>query len=171
MSYRGPLVHPDVDNGGADGAGLPRSQLHALVIPSPLSHRGANLILHSPPLTDSIAVGSGSHERRKNVIEGAFGDPANLSAVYSKAKARFDELAAALDQQVRETVSNHLCAIKLDMDSVRDATITLESEREPEFRTRMAQMLDAVEKELRIVHRRAQIVQRRTRIVQRRART
>jgi hypothetical protein len=119
----------------------------------------------------SCMLGSGSHERRKNVIEGAFGDPANLSAVYSKAKARFDELAAALDQQVRETVSNHLCAIKLDMDSVRDATITLESEREPEFRTRMAQMLDAVEKELRIVHRRAQIVQRRTRIVQRRART
>ncbi len=61
-----------------------------------------------------------------------------------KLKRTFEELAAKLDADALALVEEHLSSIDSTLDMVRSENVALESERDPEFRTRVGNEIDAL---------------------------
>jgi hypothetical protein len=61
-----------------------------------------------------------------------------------KLKLEFEDLAARFEDDVRGAVEEHLGVTKRTLDMVRSEHVALESERDPEFRVRVAEELGHV---------------------------
>lgn len=86
-------------------------------------------------------TGTGSWARRKGIINGALRREELLDDLMEKFKRKFGELAEKLEDNVRDSVEEHLGVVDSTLDMVRDENVALESERDPAFRTRVADEL------------------------------
>lgn len=62
-----------------------------------------------------------------------------------KLRRNFEELAAELEAQALDLAEEHLNKIDSTLDMVRSDNVALESERDPEFRGRVGNEMDALQ--------------------------
>ncbi|KAK3903178.1 hypothetical protein C8A05DRAFT_43557 [Staphylotrichum tortipilum] len=92
----------------------------------------------------NLKSGRGSWERKKAVINEALRDEQLFANMMRKLKRTFEELAAKLDTDALALVEEHLGSIDGTLDMVRSENVALESERDPEFRTRVGNEVDGL---------------------------
>jgi len=106
-----------------------------------------------------VTTGTGSDARRKATMRDGFGNNQLFPTIQRRFRDRFADLSRNLDAQIQEAVTTHLAVVQRDVDTLRNENIALESERHPEFRTRLdtatreirAQMVDAIAVYARLV--------------------
>ncbi len=95
-------------------------------------------------LKDFVISGRGSWNRRKAIINPALRDEQRLSDLMRKLRRKLGELAAQLETQALALAEAHLNTIDSTLDMVRSEHVALESERDPEFRGRVRNEVDAL---------------------------
>jgi hypothetical protein len=93
--------------------------------------------------------GGGSDRRRKEVIEDRLSDETLFVSLLRSFKSRFIVLAERLQCAVQTAVAKHLAVITNTLDMVRNENVALESERDPEFRSRVEREMRAIRLEVR----------------------
>ena len=63
-------------------------------------------------------------------------------------KARFREITQNLGTKVKETVEQQVALVEANLQILRDENVVLQSERDPEFRTRLAAEVESVQREV-----------------------
>src|SRR6185312_1847429 len=102
-----------------------------------------------------LVIGGGSDARRKAIISAKFSDPAIFTSHFLQLKIRFSALTGSLGATLQKVIANHLTALKLDLDLLRDENVVLESERDPEFHSRMEMTVANAMESLQEIQRRA----------------
>ncbi|KAL1845937.1 hypothetical protein Daus18300_014397 [Diaporthe australafricana] len=93
--------------------------------------------------------GSGSDRRRKGVVSRALSNETIFKDLMKEFKRRFELHANELQQEIVEVVSGHLDAVTGTLDLVREENVAEESERDPDFRRRVAEELARVREFMR----------------------
>lgn len=83
-------------------------------------------------------TGSGCTRLRQSVVRKTFTDEATLEHMMRELRRGFEEYIEWLGLELDELVSTHLGAVKATLDLVREENTAEESERDPEFRQRVA---------------------------------
>jgi hypothetical protein len=96
--------------------------------------------------------GSGSHARRKAIINRGFRDQHLFSDIIVKAQDEFTDKANQYHQGIQTAVTDHLAAIRATLDLMRDENVATESERDPEFRARLGTEVRSGRDEWRRIH-------------------
>lgn len=91
--------------------------------------------------TDIRSTGSGSDRRRKAVVSSALSNETIFKDLMREFKQRFELHANGLQQEIGEVVSAHLDSVKGTLDLIREENVAEESERDPDFRRRVAEEL------------------------------
>lgn len=86
---------------------------------------------------DSIA-GTGSWARKKDIINGRLGEEELYTTLMRRFRNGFRELAAGFQRDVQATIEAQLDLVTGILDIIRSENVSEESEREPEFRERVA---------------------------------
>ncbi|EDU46388.1 conserved hypothetical protein [Pyrenophora tritici-repentis Pt-1C-BFP] len=92
----------------------------------------------------NMEYGSGSDRRRKTLMTGAFGSVHMFNDQRRACKADFRDIACSLQKKVNESIRQQVQLIEADLQILKDGNTVLESERDPDFRSR-------VEAELKLV--------------------
>ncbi|KAK4249146.1 hypothetical protein C7999DRAFT_39705 [Corynascus novoguineensis] len=90
--------------------------------------------------------GPGSWARKKGIINGTLGNEQLFRELMRKFKCNFGELATQLDSDVLASVEEYLEDIENTLDMIRSENVVQESERDPEFKARVAHEADELEK-------------------------
>jgi len=93
--------------------------------------------------------GDKSDQRRKKVIGDRLRDETLFVSLLRSFKSRFIVLAEKLQSDVQTAVAKHLAVITNTLDMVRSENVALESERDPEFRSRVEREMRAIRLEVR----------------------
>ncbi|KAK4041410.1 hypothetical protein C8A01DRAFT_14819, partial [Parachaetomium inaequale] len=88
--------------------------------------------------------GRGSWARKKAIINRALSNEKLFTDLMRKFKHKFNDLAAQLETDALVLVEAHLGVIEGTLNMVRSENIALESERDPEFRARVAGEVEGV---------------------------
>lgn len=91
---------------------------------------------HTSLLTNPI--GGGSDRRRKATISTRFSSPNLFIDHRRQFRTKFFAISDTLQQEIKNAVTHQLAFITADLDTLRNENVVLESERNPEFRTRLA---------------------------------
>jgi len=92
--------------------------------------------------------GRGSDERRKAIINKRLADETIFESLQIKFKNRFNAIAQSLQSDIQAVAEAHLSVITNSLNIVRNENVALESERDPEFRSRVAREVRAVRHEI-----------------------
>lgn len=114
-------------------------------------------LMESSYVACRLEGGTGSDARRKAIIRAKFSDPAIFVSLLAQLKTRFSVLAGNLGDKLQEVIANHLAALKLDLDLIRDENVVLESERDSEFRSRMEKKVKNTRESLQEIQHRIRI--------------
>ncbi|KAI1339281.1 hypothetical protein F5Y15DRAFT_423997 [Xylariaceae sp. FL0016] len=93
--------------------------------------------------------GTGSHARRKAIINRVVQSDRLFRDLSSKLKTSFHALSDVFQDRISNIVSEHTDAIRGTLDIVRSENIAEESERDPEFRARVEEAVRAAKEEMR----------------------
>lgn len=104
---------------------------HNGIFLSDASYRGDLLI--------PLKLGTGCTKLRQEVVERKFADEATFESMMRELRRRFKNHAEGLRQKLEELASTHLGAMRATLDLVREENAAEESERDPEFRQRVAE--------------------------------
>lgn len=85
-----------------------------------------------------IIKGDGCTKLRQGVVKRTFASEATFEWMTRELRQGFKDHSEGLRQELSDLVSKHLGAIRATFDNVRDGNIAEESERDPEFRQRVA---------------------------------
>ncbi|KAL2145862.1 hypothetical protein VTI28DRAFT_5944 [Corynascus sepedonium] len=89
--------------------------------------------------------GPGSWARKKGIINGTLGNEQLFRELMRRFKSNFGELATQLESDVMVSVQKYLEDIENTLDMIRSENVVQESERDPEFKARVAQEADELE--------------------------
>lgn len=95
------------------------------------------------------AVGRSSDRRRKDVVANTLTDDAIFRNLIDSFRQRLYRHADKLQQDLAETVSEHLDGVRGTLDLVRQQHVAEESERDPEFRNRVALEVERIREVMR----------------------
>ena len=112
---------------------------------------GGNSI-HNKKYSISIliaVIGTGSHARRKNIINTKLADETIFDSLRIMFRNRFRTLTEELQSDIQVAIVTHLSIITNTLDIVRNENIAIESERDPEFRRRVERKVETVKREIR----------------------
>ncbi|KAI2485011.1 hypothetical protein Ptr902_03951 [Pyrenophora tritici-repentis] len=84
-----------------------------------------------------MEYGSGSDRRRKTLMTGAFGSVHMFNDQRRACKADFRDIACSLQKKVNESIRQQVQLIEADLQILKDGNTVLESERDPDFRSRV----------------------------------
>ncbi|KAF2108978.1 hypothetical protein BDV96DRAFT_652220 [Lophiotrema nucula] len=101
----------------------------------------------------NMEYGTGSDRRRKDVITGAFGSRNLFNSHRRRFKENFANIANELQEKVSEVVATQVSAIEVDLDTLRDENVVLESERNPQFRRDLGEEVNRVREEMNAIQR------------------
>lgn len=82
-------------------------------------------------------VGTGSDRRRKTIISSGFNSLSLFVDHRQQFREKFLAISDTLQQKTKDAVTHQLAFIAADLDTLRNENVVLESERNPEFRTRL----------------------------------
>ncbi|KUL85849.1 hypothetical protein ZTR_07402 [Talaromyces verruculosus] len=82
--------------------------------------------------------GTGSDRRRKKIISSGFKSLSLFVYHRRQFREKFLAISDTLQQKTKDAVTHQLAFIAADLDTLRNENVVLESERNPEFRTRLA---------------------------------
>ncbi|ORY11257.1 hypothetical protein BCR34DRAFT_484487 [Clohesyomyces aquaticus] len=101
----------------------------------------------------NMECGTGSDRRRKAIITTGFRAQTLFDDHRRRFRERFVEISNELQEQMATLIAEQLAFIEADLNTLKDENVVLESERNPEFRTRLATEVERVEDELTRVRR------------------
>lgn len=82
-------------------------------------------------------AGTGSHARRKFIMNTALGQESLFENLMRAFRARLGQLAESTQGSIQTAATAYLDAVKDTFDIVRSDNVVLEGEREPIFRNRV----------------------------------
>ena len=103
-------------------------------------------------ISNNQVAGGGSDGRRKSIIRDRLGQDLLFESWRVQFKSRFVELAEALETGVCEALMSHLLVMRGTFDIIRGDNVALESDRDPEFRDRVADAVRRVREEIEQIH-------------------
>jgi hypothetical protein len=112
---------------------------------------GGNSI-HNKKYSISIlidVIGTGSHARRKSIINTKLADETIFDSLRIMFRNRFRTITEELQSDIQVAIVTHLSIITNTLDIVRNENIAIESERDPEFRRRVERKVETVKREIR----------------------
>ena len=83
-------------------------------------------------------TGSGCTELRQRVVRRTLANEATFEGMMRELRKCFEDHAKGLQQELAELVSTHLGAMRATLNIFRKESAAEESERDPEFRQRVA---------------------------------
>lgn len=86
-----------------------------------------------------LVSGRGCTKLRQAVVKRKFADEATFESMMRELRRCFKNHAEDLRQKLEELASTHLGAMRATLDLVREENAAEESERDPEFRQRLAE--------------------------------
>lgn len=93
--------------------------------------------------------------RRKALISAPLRSEDTFEEIMLEFKKRFHALSAELQEEAQRVVMTHLEVIRGTLDMVRDENVAQESERDSEFRVRVADEVGRVQIEIARIRERA----------------
>ena len=100
-----------------------------------------------------ITTGRGSDRRRKQIIGDKLSDEIVFVSLHRSFKNQFSVLAENLQSDIQEALTTHISVITNTLDMVRNENVARESERDPEFRSRVETKVQVVIEEVRRLQR------------------
>ena len=94
-------------------------------------------------------IGRGSDRRRKDVVANTLTNDTIFRKLTDSFKQRLYRHADKLQEDLVETVSEHLDGVRGTLDLVRQQNVAEESERDPEFRNRVALEVERIREVMR----------------------
>jgi hypothetical protein len=91
-----------------------------------------------------VIAGRGSWARKKAIINGALSSDQLFTDLMRKFKHKFNDLATQLKTDALVLVDAHLDVIEGTLNMVRSENVAVESERDPGFRARVAEVVESV---------------------------
>ncbi|RDW75398.1 hypothetical protein BP6252_06540 [Coleophoma cylindrospora] len=88
-------------------------------------------------LVANITVGAKSDSRRKGIVNRKLSQESLFEDLTREFKKTFKDLARVLQKEMQNAVATHLDVIRGTLDIIRSENVTLESERDPGFRSRL----------------------------------
>lgn len=92
--------------------------------------------------------GTGSDSRRKRIVNRRLHGEDVFTEMEMQLKGHFNTIAEDLMKQQMEATRAHFRAMKENLDMLRDENVVLESESDPEFRTRVDEEVRTVKDRL-----------------------
>jgi hypothetical protein len=85
-----------------------------------------------------LNIGPGSDRRKKTTITNGFGSPLLFNNQSRRFKDGFSRLSDDLEQNTIVVIARQFAFIEANLDTLRNDNVVLESERNPDFRIRLA---------------------------------
>ncbi|KAH8688822.1 hypothetical protein BGW36DRAFT_402321 [Talaromyces proteolyticus] len=85
----------------------------------------------------NMEYGRGSDRRRKTIISSGFRSRSLFVDHRRRLRSQFISISEELQQETTDAVAQQLRFIETDLNTLRNENVVLESERNPEFRTRL----------------------------------
>jgi|SRR3569833_349813 len=92
--------------------------------------------------------GGGSDSRRKAIIDRRLRDEGLFKSHHGQFKGEFVRMCQDLESRMQDTVAAHMLVLEQTLDMLRNENVALESERDPEFRRRVADEIERVKETL-----------------------
>jgi hypothetical protein len=100
-------------------------------------------------LSTDNRTGRNSDSRRKAVVSRRLRDERVFESLQTSFKDGFKALVESLRGDIQAAISTHLSVITSTLNIIRNENVTLESERDPEFRSRVERGIRSAMYEIR----------------------
>jgi hypothetical protein len=94
-------------------------------------------------------TGSGVDKRRKAIISGRLSEETLFENLQASFRDGFKTLVESLGRNIQAAITTHLSVIINTLNIVRNENVALESERDPEFRSRVERGVRSAMDEIR----------------------
>lgn len=85
-----------------------------------------------------ICIGGGSDRRKKTIIQNGFRSQLLFTNQRRRFRDEFSRISDDLERKTREVIAQEFSSIEANLDTLRNDNVVLESERNPDFRMRLA---------------------------------
>lgn len=99
---------------------------------------GASSYLSYTQVKVNDVQGTGSHARRKTIMQNRLGDERVFEAIMGNFRGSFRDLSNDLQNNIDAVILRHLSDIRRTLDIIRTENAVTESEQDPAFRNHVA---------------------------------